>query len=393
MAYPTAEHYIFNEGLDPTGVWGAQASPLLETTRLAVPNSYRGMVIFSATAPAVTGQPSGYPANWYAWQKRCLWINTSNAKTYRYIETVGWVNVANSPDDGQLSPNVFGNGTIPIVKLVATGLADNTIMRVVNEIWTTGTIVNSITNGTLPIARLEPPAAESPAGSYVMVTTPGGARLWVKLDAALLAPLLQNGDQGLLTPRVLIHTGNEGDIFGIDVTERPVCGTPNSIFKAKSIDWTKIAIPAGNQSRPVYINSTGDGFETRPDSSGSTPNIIYKESATLAVPSPGNVANFTHGLPERPNFFWATLICKTTDAGYPVGYAVGHGDIFGNPGGVGSQFEMGMFSVGADATHVFLQSGADTNHKILHASTRQAANWTAANWDLKLHCQLIKNVI
>lgn len=96
------EDYVMDPGVDPTSTFGGYAPTLNQMVSLETPNSYRGMTVYSSTAPAVTGQPTGYPTNWYAWNKRNLWINSSTGALSVYVTGSGWITpgFANNTLDG-----------------------------------------------------------------------------------------------------------------------------------------------------------------------------------------------------------------------------------------------------------------------------------------------------
>ena len=55
------EDYVMDPGVDPTSTFGGYAPTLNQMVTLETPNAYRGMTVYSETAPAVVGQPVGYP--------------------------------------------------------------------------------------------------------------------------------------------------------------------------------------------------------------------------------------------------------------------------------------------------------------------------------------------
>ena len=73
--------YQFEPGND-LSAFGVYSTALLQLVQLATPNAYHGGLIYSETTPAVTGQPTGYPTDWYSWHKRCVWVKPSTGAMY-----------------------------------------------------------------------------------------------------------------------------------------------------------------------------------------------------------------------------------------------------------------------------------------------------------------------
>lgn len=112
------EDFTFTEGIDPTSVFAAgQASVLLQLIREAVPNPYRGMLIYGATTPATSGD--------YAWQKRCVWVKTDDWTFYYFNDDLGsWESLFAAIPDDTITTAMLGDGIVTLTKLaVGAGVA------------------------------------------------------------------------------------------------------------------------------------------------------------------------------------------------------------------------------------------------------------------------------
>lgn len=152
MAYPVVEEYTFIEGVDPTSTWGSYGTVLLQLIRQAVPNSYRGLIIYSATTPSVVNE--------FQWQKRCLWINSSTFNSFIYNNTLAkWVDITADIAIGAINdPNQIVDGTITLAKLNTVAPAGHVlqmdasgkllVLRQLDQALAAGVISTDATYGT-----------------------------------------------------------------------------------------------------------------------------------------------------------------------------------------------------------------------------------------------------
>lgn len=168
--------FTLTEGIDPTGVFpSAYATVLLQLVREAVPNPYRGMLIYSAATPAVTGA--------YAWHKRCIWIKTDDWTFYFYDDDAGsWESLFSTLPADSVTTAMLRDGAVTLAKLAVGAGTAGQIIRV-NAGATALEFVNvtdAIAAGTLAPAKLVP----SGTNGHILWTT-GGVATWASLTTIL----------------------------------------------------------------------------------------------------------------------------------------------------------------------------------------------------------------
>ncbi len=183
---PTGDDYLLDAGADLTPTFGAHAAQITQAIELAVPNSYRGAVIVSETTPTTSGQPSGYPTGWYAWQKRCLWYKVSTKELFAFDGTT-WAPVKATPANGSVGTAQLADGSVTIAKLSPTGGDPYQVQR--NDSGGTALewidAVELFGPNEIAISKL----ADSSVG-YFVLTRNGPTKAWVAFDSATLLALL-----------------------------------------------------------------------------------------------------------------------------------------------------------------------------------------------------------
>lgn len=185
---PTTEEYTLEVGADLTLTLGAHGAQIEQALKLATPNSYRGLVIYSETTPATTGQPTGYPTNWYQWHRRCLWLKPSTGEVFRWDGTT-WSLAKGSVAALAITNGMIANGTIQIGKLSPTGGTALQIIRV-NAGGTAleyATLASSLANNSVALAKL----VGGGAGVYVLTST-NGTNTWELFDSAAVIGLFSS---------------------------------------------------------------------------------------------------------------------------------------------------------------------------------------------------------
>lgn len=380
MAYPTPTDYEFDEGLDPTSVFSApEATALLSFLRLALPNSYRGTVIVSTTTPATSGEPTGYPTDWYAWQKRCLWANPDTGELFVYVTGLGWQPI--TLVDGSVTTDKLADGAVTVAKIdpgnalqiLRTDLAGTAVE------WVDLTSV--IDNDSVAPNKLQAVSGAAPAGYYVLLSTPsGGSVSWTIINATLLYNALVSGDQGTLDPQVL-EGGNVGDVVGRLDTDDVDFGPLTAFLQDNSVLLQKLSISGGTASQQVRINGAGTAFEFfTPPTTPTSPNISRFVSAAAALPSAASAITTAHGLGVAPTMCQVWLVNTTTEAGYAVGDRVNADSVSVDNGSGEFDYRL-AFSFSTDATNVYFQRAIETSMKIPSRDGTTLETFTPGNWN------------
>jgi hypothetical protein len=274
MSTPVTD-YTLDPGIDPTAIFGPYASMLLQLVQLAVPNSYRGMVIVSPTTPATTGQPTGYPSGWYTWHQRCVWIDTStNPPTVKSFNTgTGtWVAAAANIAAGSVGTTAIIDASVTLAKLSLTGTSPGDIIYVngAGTAWANGPLLNQIATGTFPVIKL----STSGATSGQILTNVAGTPTWSTLTQSNLLALLGYAS---VAPNLL----SSGSALQV-LRSSPGSGAAAGTVTLGSGSVTAIAVGSGGSgytTAPLVAITGGGG-------SGAT---------ATAVLTGGSVTGFTIG--------------------------------------------------------------------------------------------------
>ena len=372
---PTNDDYILDPGADLTPTWGPLATELEQAISLAKPNSYRGMVIVDDVAPTTTGQPSGYPTNWYTWQKRCLWVKDTNNELYAFDGTT-WSLVKAKPADGSIATVAIADGAVTIAKLGTAGGDPYQIMRQNSA----GTEVEWIDAADLfgpneiSIANL----SGSALGSYVL-TRNGPTKSWSTFDSALILSLFGANEfpidslaHGTALQVPMMNAGATAVVWS-----SVVAGIGDG-----ALSLTKLEAVVADAGKYLRRNPTTGAVESVPLSTPLVPNIQHATNEITTLPAAGAATNSAHGLTATPTFVTGCLVCVTADAGYSIGDAVGL-DAIAVTGISGSYNYAGGYFFSYDGTNVTLTANDATTRKILHKTNGSQQTFTAANWKFR----------
>lgn len=188
------EDFTFTEGIDPTSVFAAgQASVLLQLIREAVPNPYRGMLIYGASTPATSGD--------YAWQKRCVWVKTDDWTFYYFNDDLGsWESLFAAIPDDSITTAMLGDGIVTLAKLAVGAGTAGQIVRI-NSGATGFEFVapaDAIPAGALAVTKLAAGANDT------VLMTVSGVVGWQSLASKIASTLTASA---ILTPAMFTSPG------------------------------------------------------------------------------------------------------------------------------------------------------------------------------------------
>lgn len=386
-----AEEYVFDPQIDPTQIWGSGAAPLLEMVRTLVPNPYRGMIIVSSDPPATTGQPSGFPTDWYAWQKNCLWFNPTAKTIYGYVSGQGWVPANNVPPN-TLSGTALTDGTVALSKINIAGIQNGTILYVNNShVLAATSISNLLTDNCVIPRHLQSVIYGRPPGTYTYTSTPTTPVDWTRLDAVLLNRVLMVGDTGTLSPQVL-----EGDAAGTFLG----CLGPddrdfydfNIICPDGGINIGKLYSGGAENIGKIPSVISANRVDWVPMPAQSPTKVTARSSAEYAIPAPGFTITHPHTHPTVPEIVTVRLVCKVADGSFSPdnGDEIDLCRIF-----TGNALQDGQcFGVKQDKTNVYVTRNSwGANSSALLVTTNQASSGVTAgsfvglntaNWKVKI---------
>lgn len=187
---PTGDDYFVDSGASLTPLFGANAAVIEQAIELAVPNSYRGAVIVSETTPTTSGQPSGYPTGWYAWQKRCLWYKASTKELFAFDGTT-WAPVKATPANGSVGTDQLADGSVTIEKL-GVGAGQQYQVQRINAAETGLEWIDAVElfgANEIAISKL----SDSSVG-YFVLTRNGPTKAWTQFDSATLLSLFGSNE-------------------------------------------------------------------------------------------------------------------------------------------------------------------------------------------------------
>lgn len=344
MAVPSDKWtYVFDPGANLVPSLGPYASAIEQAIILATPNANRGMVIWNASVPQVTGQPTGYPTNWYAFQARCLWIDPDG--NARYYNGSVWNHVVARPGVNSISNTMVVNGTLTISKFSSSGGSSGNIIRVAAlggfEFVTPIAAINA---NELPINRIF-----SPASGTQLFRSINGVKDWATFDSALIVGALAD------------------NVVGVNKLLRGAAlQVPMVAADGNSVAWTSVltGVADGSIGLSKLVNSVGDaGKYLKYDATGK---VIAADSGVLgtnaalansdkivAITTAGTIKNATfgkydsglvalvagtatydglHGLGVTPSIAQAYLECIADEHGYVAGDRIDLSYVYGEFG-------------------------------------------------------------
>lgn len=398
MAYPTTSDYIFNEGLDPTGIFTApQTTALLSMIRLAMPNAYRGNVINATTTPATSGQPTGYPAGWYEWQKRCLWYNPGTGHLYGYRTGLGWDTIKLTA--GAITTDEIANKAVTVQKINPGSslwiLRTNTAATAAEWAPLSTVLGSQTVNISSLIASLSP-------NSYYL-RCDGSTKTWATLagtdvvNSLALKQIPVNRLAVGTDPRMVLRTNA--------TLSSAEWIAPTDIFVDGELNINKLSHSIGKANTFIKVNAAGNAIEYGTLGDGliyngalrvtcpilkavsgtvtSPGGLSIEESGELSLPSSsGNSVNFTFtGTPMR---FEAYLKCTTSDAstsGYVVGDVVSFDSFTSQTDGSSAPIGA-VYSTGSAVS--FISSVASSSYCTTHKTSGARVAITHDHWRLIL---------
>ena len=253
----------FDPGADLTPTFGANAALIEQAIELAIPNSYRGLIIYSETTPATTGQPSGYATNWYEWHQRCIWLKPSTGETFQFNGTT-WALCIAKPGAGVITNAMIANGTIEFGKLSVTGGAALQILQINNlgTAWAFVDLASAIAANSIAVTKL---IGGVTPGVEVLLST-AGSKAWTPFTSATIIDLFGSNE----FPIDRIVHGSADQILamnagGTAVTWRAI----SALIADNSISLAKLTTVVGDANK--YLKRDANG-------------VIVSE--TLVIPPP-----------------------------------------------------------------------------------------------------------
>lgn len=372
---PTAEEQVFTGGADLTPTFGANAALIEQAIELATTTSYRGLVIYSDTTPATSGEPSGYPTGWYEWHKRCLWLKPSTGEVFRWNGTT-WALAVAKPGSNTIGTAALIDNSVTIAKLNPSTGQQYQVIRV-NAGETAFEYIDAsdlFGNNEIDIAKI----SGSSLGSYVL-TRNATSKAWTAFDSATI---------------INLFGANE---FPVDSLARgSAMQVPMVNSGGTAITWSSVVAGIGDGAlslaklQPVvadagkYLrrNPTTGVVESVALTTPTTPNIQQVTNEIATLPTAGTATSSAHGFTSIPTFVTGFLVCVTADAGYAIGDVIDLNSI-GVTGISGSYNYAGGYFFSFNATNVTLTANDATTRKILHKTNGSQQTFTAANWKFR----------
>lgn len=376
---PTNDNYILDAGANLTPTWGPLATQIEQAIELAVPNSYRGMVIADTATPTTTGAPAGYPAGWYEWQKRCLWLNTSNNQLYGFDGTT-WALIKSRPADASIGTSTIIDGAVTISKLSPSGGTAYQIPRINSGAtalaWANAT--DLFNANEIPISKLGDVTSPTSVGSFVL-TRNGPTKAWTPFDSATILAILGTNEipvdyliRGAALQVPMVNAGGTATVWSSVV----------SGIADGALPIAKLAPVIADAGKYLRRNPTTGAVESVTLAMQTTPNIQVRTDEILTLPSAGAATSLAHGLSAIPSLVEGYLVCVSADAGYSVGDVVSLAAV-AVTGISGTYNYAGGYFVSFDATNVTITANDAATRRILTRSTGAQHTFVAANWKFR----------
>ena len=373
---PTTD-YTLELGAALTPTFGANASLIEQAIQKATPNDYRGFVIVSETTPATTGQPTGFPTNWYAWHTRCLWLKSSTGEVFRWTGT-NWSLTVTKPGTTSVTNAMLTNSTIDIVKLDPTKGSPLQIPQI-NSGGTAVVYVNpatAIANTSLAVGKLI--GGANPGEFYLKSTN--GVLSWYGLDSPEINAIV--GANGLEVNN-LVH-GTADQVLGTTTAGTGVAwdSVVNKIA-AGSIALTKLAASATDASKYLRYNAGGTALEAVTLTIPVAPNFVKTSASITTLPTYGASGGQTvaHGLAGKPHIVTCMFQCTVIDNEYQVGDIIELSTLLTASGGE----YRSAYSFSVDSTLLYLKMHLGTVW-IIRKNTADYQLFTAASWKAVFNC-------
>ena len=324
------EDSVFDPGAVLSPTFGAAASAIEQAIMLATPNQYRGMVIRDNTPPQVTGEPVGYPTNWYAFQIRSIWVN-DQGEAYFHDGTT-WEYIRCRPAYNSITNDMIEDGSLMLVKLSSFGGATNQLIRVrAAGGFEYVDAINTIAPNTLPVDRVVSPA--TPAVSLLQSVS--GVKSWVTFDSPFITGALSNNSvpidklvrgSALQVPMVAAD-GNSVTWSAV------IAGIPDG-----AVSLGKLATSVGDAGKFLKYDAAGKVVPADAGVVGTNAALANSDKIVAITPSGTTknapfgkydsgliaftgVANYeaAHNLDTTPTIAQAWLECVTPERGFVAG--------------------------------------------------------------------------
>ena len=375
---PTAEEQVFTLGTDLTPTLGAGVALIEQAIELATTTSYRGLVIYSETTPATSGEPSGYPTGWYEWHKRCLWLKPSTGEVFRWNGTT-WALGVSKPGTGTITGSMVSSATLEVSKLKPDAGSSLKLIRVNlgESAFEYVAAADAFAANSIPISKLD----GTSSGSFVL-TRSAGSKSWTLFDSATI---------------ISLFGANE---FPIDYIERgSALQVPMVNSGGTAIAWSSVVAGIADGTltlaklQPVvadagkYLrrNLTTGAVEAVTLSTPVTPNIQRSSFEVVTLPSAGAPTATAHTLSATPDVVHGCFVCTTIDQGYAIGDCVPLGAVKLDSG-VGSADFSEAYLFSWDATNVVLhRANSAAAALIANKSTGTVGTFTPASWKFRFN--------
>lgn len=369
---PTPEEQVFTSGADLTPTLGSPAALIEQAVELALPTSYRGLVIYSDTTPATSGEPSGYPTGWYEWHKRCLWLKPSTGEVFQWTGSI-WALCTAKPGANTIIGSMIAAATIPISKFLPDAGSSLKVIRVNlgESAFEYIAPADLFSANSIAISKLD----GTSSGNYVL-TRAASSKSWTLFDSATIIGLF---------------SANE---FPIDYLARgSALQVPMVNSAGTAITWASVLTGIADYTIPLSkisktIADAGKWLRIQPDGSvraetltvpTNTQPTVYT-SALTAVGAANTPVSFVHGLAATPDIANVFLVCRVADAGYAVGARVAIHSVTANEAGTDDQAV--AFTVSTDASNVKVTLVTNWPLNVANGTTGAYVSMTIANWDI-----------
>jgi hypothetical protein len=272
---PTAEEQVFTLGTDLTPTLGAGVALIEQAIELATTTSYRGLVIYSDTTPATSGEPSGYPTGWYEWHKRCLWLKPSTGEVFQWNGTTWALSIA-KPGANTITGSMIASATIPISKFLPDAGSSLKVIRVNlgESAFEYIAPADLFSANSIAISKLD----GTSSGDYVL-TRAAGSKSWTLFDSATIIGLFG---------------ANE---FPIDyLTRGSALQVPMVNAGATATTWASVLSGIADYTVPLTkisktIADAGKWLKVQPDGSLLAETLPTSSSAAVNFASSGEVVS------------------------------------------------------------------------------------------------------
>lgn len=371
---PTNDNYTLDMGANLTPTWGPLATQIEQAIELAVPNSYRGMVIADTATPTTTGAPAGYPAGWYEWQKRCLWLNTANNQLYGFDGTT-WALVKAQPLNNTVNTASIVDGAVTISKLSPTGGTAYQIPRINSGatalVWANAT--DLFNANEIAISKL----GDTSVGSFVL-TRNGPTKAWTPFDSATLLAIFGTNEipvdyltRGSALQVPMVNAGGTATVWSSVV----------SGIADGALSLAKLAPVVADAGKYLRRNPTTGVVESVTLTIPTNTQPTVYTSSLVAVGAPNVTVSFTHGLTAIPDIVEAYLVCRVADIGYAPGARIKVSSVT-SANGFSSDDQAVAFTVAVDATNVKVTEYNGWTLYAANGTTGGRDNLTITSWDL-----------